>query len=276
MTLPVFLSFAALACSRDGQAIGEGLAWFYTRVAWTIIAVLGIAVASGVLVGYRRRAILRQVAWHLLWGVVLLVVGAAAGMVAVEIWDSSSRSRARRDMAAAEAWMAPLANPPAGELDRALAEVVDMDGASAAGRRLYLIVALPPVFERVAGPLNPQERAAVLAVAARLRQENTERALGSDPGNLDRLDAAASWLVEKPDLPAALQGCAGRSECKDRVLQFADMWCAQALEACRAAFDPAHLDAAEALIAADRYALAGRLGGIRRRVEAAPLPAAGR
>lgn len=265
MKLSLLVSSAAVACSREGAAIGAGLAWFLTRVAWTIIAVLAVAVISGVIVGRRRGAVVRQVGRHLLWGTVLLIVGAAAGMLGLQIWDSWRFAQAERDAAVTEAWMAPLANPPAGELDRALAAVVDIDGASTAGRRVYLIVALQPVFERIAGPLNPQERAAVLAVAARLRRENTERALGSHPSNLDRLDAAAWWLIEKPDLAAALQPCAGRPECHAGVLEFADRWCARALEACRAALDPARLSAAEALLAADPYS-AGKLNGIRSRL----------
>lgn len=275
MKLSLLLPSAALACSREGWAIGEGLAWLYTRVAWTTVAVLVIAVVSGAIVGHRKRAVVRQVAWHLLWGAVLLIVGAAAGVLGLRIWESWQFAQARSDTASTEAWMAPLANPPAGELDRALAAVVDIDGASTAGRRVYLIAALPAVLERVAGPLNPQERAAVLAVAARLRQENTERALGSHPNNLDRLDAAAWWLIEKPDLPAALQSCAGRSACNAGVLEFADRWCARALEACHAALDPPHLAAAEALVAADPYA-AGQLKGIRGRLQTAPRAAGGR
>jgi hypothetical protein len=147
--------------------------------------------------------------------------------------------------------------------------VVDIDSAQADGRRIYLIVALPPVFERIAGPLNAQERSAVLAVAARLRRENTERALGSHPNNLDQLDAAAWWLIEKPDLPAALQQCAGSTACKASVLQYADTWCARQLDACRAAFDPARLAAAEALVGAEPYPV-GKLTGIRGRLRAPP------
>ncbi len=273
MKLSLLLSSAA-ACSREGSAIGEGLVWLFTRVAWTTIAVLAVAVISGAIVGHRKRAIVRQVAWHVLWGVVLLVVGAAASLLALQLRESWRFAQAERDAATTAAWMAPLANPPAGELDRALAAVVDSDGASAPGRRLYLIVALPEVFERVAGPLNPQERAAVLVVAARLRRENAERALGSHTDNLDRLDSAAWWLIEKPDLPAALQPCAGRSACTVGVLEWADKWCARALDACRAALDPARLAAAEALVAADQHA-AGKLRDIRSRLQTAPRPAAG-
>jgi len=121
MKLSLLVSSAAVACSPEGQAIADGLVWFYTRVAWTIIAVLAIAVISGAIIGYRKRAIVRQVAWHLLWGVVVLIVGAAAGMMAFQIWESLRIAEGEREIAITEAWMAPLANPPAGELDRALA-----------------------------------------------------------------------------------------------------------------------------------------------------------
>jgi hypothetical protein len=59
MKLAMLLFSAADDCSREGAAIGEGIAWLFTRVAWTIIVVLAIAVTSGVVVGHRKRAIVR-------------------------------------------------------------------------------------------------------------------------------------------------------------------------------------------------------------------------
>ena len=173
MKRSLLVSPATVACSPEGQAIADGLVWSYTRVAWAIIAVLAVAVISGAIVGYRKRRIVRQVAWHLLWGVVVLIVGAAAGMVAFQIRESLRIAEGEREIAITRAWMAPLANPPAG------------------------------------------------------------------------------------------------------VLEFADRWCARALGACRTALAPAHLAAAEALVAADPYA-AGRLKSIRSRLQTAPQPAAGR
>jgi hypothetical protein len=61
--------------------------------------------------------------------------------------------------------------------------------------------------------------------------------------------------LHKPDLPTALLACQDRPACSASVLESADGWCYRHRETCPTTLDPARLDAAEALVRSDRYAL---------------------
>ncbi len=230
-----------------------------------ILAVLAIALVSGIIVGRRKKAIARQVFIHLLAGIAFLIASPFIAYGGWQIYQGQKFARVEREAAIFDAWMAPLKKPAPGELDRALASVVDAEGAATPGRRAYLILALQEPLGSIEVPLNERERTAVIAVAQRLRAENERRTQKSHPSNLDRLDGAVAWLVYKPDLAAALESCTGRSECNFAVLDHADKWCWRRIGACREGITMERLASAETVVKGDRYVV-DKLGGLRRRV----------
>ena len=249
--------FTAIACSREGWAIGEGLAWFFKWVTITIVTVLVLALVSGIVVGTLRgkEKLWRQIGLHLVSGVILLVLMAIIGVVVAEIQYASAVDRGRREYAILDAWLAPIKNPVAGELDRALAEVADADIAKEPGRRGQLISVLPDHLGRIDSTLNDSERSALIALASRLRVENEQLGTGMHPESFDRLDGTVAWLLEKPDLPAALQACTGRKPCTGTVMQDAERWCKRQVAECRSAFTIEHLYAVRDFVKTDQTAI---------------------
>jgi len=253
------------SCSREGAGIGEGLGMI---VLWSIevtAAVLLVATVSGVVVGRRKGNIARQLGLHLLCGVGLLCALPVLGGLWWVIYGTWVDARVARDNALYDAWLAPLRHMSPGGLDSALSAVMDAEGADAAGRRIYLIAALPQLLEPLTGPFSAREQQAARDVARRLREENIGRGLGSDPSNLDVLDGAVAWLSAKPALLPAVTACEGRDACESAVLLNADRWCATRIETCRAAFSLAMLGTVDAQIEGNTYAH-GFVLGLRSRL----------
>jgi hypothetical protein len=151
--------------------------------------------------------------------------------------------------------VAPIKNPVPGELDRALAAVVDADIAKDPGRRGQLISFLPDHLEKIDSPLNDKERRALTDLATRLRLENAQLGVRSRDESFDRIDGTVAWLLERPDLPAALQACAGRKPCTDAVMQFAEHWCKRQTAECRSGFTTERLNGAWDLVKTDQSAM---------------------
>ena len=257
---------AALACSREGAGIGEGIAAPVAIVLAVVVVVYLVAVISAIAIGRRRAAVGRQLVLHLASATGVLVAAPLLIFGLAMAWNAIADYRVRRDTAAIEVWLAPLKQPIPGGVDEALSAVLDAEGADAANRVAYLIAALPDLLDGIDLPLDDDDRAAAQSAARRLRQANERLDPGSDPGNLERLDAAVAWLVARPDLPGALRACEARNGCVIQVLEAADRWCSQHRPACRQAFDAARLDAAEALARGDAQSIY-RMQSIRGRVK---------
>jgi len=249
--------FTAITCSREGEAFAEGLVWL---IKWLTIftgIVFAIALLSGIVIGARKgkEKFWRQIRLHLAGAVVFLVIAAVVGNLYLEISSSRAIELGRQENAILDAWVAPIKNPVPGELDRALAAVVDADIAKDPGRRGQLISFLPDHLEKIDSPLNDKERRALIELATRLRLENAQ--LGGRPRDesFDRIDGTVAWLLEKPDLPAALQACAGRKPCTDAIMQFAEHWCKRQTAECRSGFTTERLNAAWDLVKTDQSAM---------------------
>jgi len=244
----------AVACSREGWAIGEGLAWFYKWLTIGIGTVFAVAIVSGIVIGARkgRERFWRQIALHLAAAAVFLIVAWLIGLLYLDISYTRSVELGRREYAIINTWLAPLKNPVAGELDRALAAVVDADIAKEPGRRGYLISVLPDHLELIDSPLNDNERRALIALASRLRAEDAQLGPGNRAESYDRLDATVAWLLEKPDLPAALQACTGRKPCTDTVMKIAERWCKRQIAECRSGFTVERLATTQTLVKGDQ------------------------
>jgi hypothetical protein len=249
--------FTAITCSREGEAFAEGLVWL---IKWLTIfsgIVFAIALLSGIVIGARKgkEKFWRQIRLHLAGAVVFLVIAAVVGNLYLEISYSRAVDLGRQENAILDAWVAPIKNPVPGELDRALAAVVDADIAKDPGRRGQLISFLPDHLEKIDSPLNDKERRALIDLATRLRLENAQ--LGERPRDesFDRIDGTVAWLLEKPDLPAALQACTGRKRCTDAVMQSAERWCNRQAAECRSGFTAERLNAAWDLMKTDQSAM---------------------
>ena len=256
-----------LACSNEGAGLAAGIAQLLYWSALIVLVTVVIAIASGVLVGLRKGRTGRQVVIHLAWaaGFLVLLPFVAGAVISVQLvyagWNIARTTKVY------DAWMAPLRQPVAGELDRAFGAVMNADGADTPDRRTYLIAALPEDLEKIDFMLNERERDALVAVAKQLRTENVERKLGSHVSNLDRLDALVAWLVARPDLAAALRACAGGRECTQEVLGAAERWCFRHADACRAAMTPERIADASALFHRSEEDNLNRVKGIRRHAE---------
>jgi hypothetical protein len=271
MKLLTPVSLAAIACSREGWAIGEGLARFFEWVAITVATVLVLALASGIVIGTRKgkEKFWRQVGLHLAGGVIVLVVLAIAGVLFLEIEYTRAVDRGRREYAILDTWLAPIKAPVPGELDRALAAVADAEVAQAPGRRGQLISMLPDELGRIDWALNDKERSALSALAIRLRAENEQLGIRAHPESFDALDGTVAWQIEKPDRPAALRACTGRKTCTGAVMRDADGWCKRQVAACREAFTSERLAAVPDLGQPDQTAM-WRLEVIQHRVRGNP------
>lgn len=241
--LPHKLSTAVLesACSREGAGLAEGLAILFKWSLVTSAVVLTLAVISGVVVGRRRGTVLRQVGRHVLWSTVGLVAVPVIASVLWMAWTPIEMARVAHVTAVTDAWMAPLQHARPGELDRALGAVLNAPDADSPARRIYLIAALPNLLEPAAEPLTETESSALRAAAALLRRENAERHFGSHPDNLEYVDAAVAWRIERPRLGAAFDACQGRRGCERHLLVIAGRWCEQDTARCAAAFDDSTL-----------------------------------
>ena len=249
--------FTAISCSRDGAAFAEGLVWFYKWLTIFVVIVFSIALLSGIVIGARKgkEKFWRQIRLHLAGAVVFLVIAALGGYLYLDISYSRAVESGRQEYAILDAWIAPIKNPVPGELDRALAAVVDADIAKDFGRRGQLISFLPDHLEKIDSPLNDNERRALIDLATRLRLENAQPGMRLRDESFDRIDGTVAWLVEKPDLAAALQACAGRKPCTDPVLQFAEHWCKRQPAECRSGFTIERLNAAWDLMKTDQTAM---------------------
>jgi uncharacterized membrane protein len=248
---------AAITCSRDGAAFAEGLVWLTKWLTIFVGIVFAIALLSGIVIGARkgRERFWRQIGLHLAGAVAFLVIGALIGHLYLDRSYSRAVEEGRQEYAILDAWVAPIRNPVPGELDRALAAVVDADIANDPGRRGQLISFLPDHLEKLDSPLNDKERRALIDLAARLRLEDAQHGTRPRDESFDRIDGAVAWLLEKPDLPAALQTCAGRKPCTGAVLQFAEHWCKRQPAECRSGFTIERLNAAWELVKADQSAM---------------------
>jgi hypothetical protein len=171
--------FTAITCSRDGEAFAEGLVWL---IKW--LTIFTVSFCYRALVGHCHWSAQRQ-------GKILAADrpasggrGGVSGHRCVDrpifIWNLLlARCRpGQTGDAILDAWVAPIKNPVPGELDRALAAVVDADIAKDPGRRGQLISFLPDHLEKIDSPLNDKERRALIDVATRLRLENAQLASG--------------------------------------------------------------------------------------------------
>jgi hypothetical protein len=257
MNLPTTTFFTAISCSRDGEAFAEGLVWLIKWLTICTVVVFAIALLSGIVVGTRKgkEKFWRQMRLHLAGAVVLLIIASLIGYLYLEISYSRAVEAGRQEYAIVDAWVAPIKNPVPGELDRALAAVIDADIAKDPGRRGQLISFLPDHLEKIDSPLNDKERRALMDLATRLRLENAQPGMRAREESFDRIDGTVAWLLEKPDLPAALRACAGRKPCMDAAIQFAEHWCKRQPGECRSGFTTERLNATWDLVKTDQSAM---------------------
>jgi hypothetical protein len=255
--LPTSAFFTAITCSREGEAFAEGLVWLSKWVTIYVVIVFAIALMSGIIIGARKGKgrFWRQIRLHLAGAVAFLVISALTGYLYLDISYSRAVETGRQEYAVLDAWVAPIKNPVPGELDRALAAVVDADIAKESGRRGQLISFLPDLLEKIDSPLNDKERRALADLATRLRVENAQLGMRLRDEDFDRIDGTVAWLLQKPDLAAALQACAGRKPCTDAVMQFAEHWCKRQPAECRGGFTVERLNAAWNLMKTDQSAM---------------------
>jgi hypothetical protein len=252
-------------------AFAEGLAWLIKWLTILVGIVFAVAIVSGIVIGARKgpAKFWRQIRLHLAGAVVFLVVAALISYLYLDVSYSRAVERGRQEYATLDAWVAPIKNPVPGELDRALAAVVDADIAKDPGRRGQLISFLPDYLEKIDSPLNDKERRALIDLATRLRLENAQLGMRPRDESFDRIDGTVAWLLEKPELPGALQACSGRKPCTDAVMQFAEHWCKRQTAECRSGFTIERLNAAWDAVKTDPTAM-WHLENIRNRARGIP------